>query len=34
MQSSVKVSMDAMQKQVRDEVASNRAFLEASGFRK
>jgi tripartite-type tricarboxylate transporter receptor subunit TctC len=34
MQSSVKVSLDAMQKQVRAEVASNRAFLEASGFRK
>jgi tripartite-type tricarboxylate transporter receptor subunit TctC len=34
MQSSVNVSLDEMQKQVRDEVASNKAFLEASGFRK
>jgi putative tricarboxylic transport membrane protein len=34
MQSTVNVSLAEMQKQVRDEVASNRAFLEASGFRK
>jgi putative tricarboxylic transport membrane protein len=34
MQSSVKVSLEGMQKQVREEVASDRAFLEASGLRK
>jgi tripartite-type tricarboxylate transporter receptor subunit TctC len=34
MQSSVNVSLDEMQKQVRAEVAADRAFLEASGFRK
>ena len=34
MQSAVNVSLDAMQKQVRDEVAADRAFLEANGFRK
>jgi tripartite-type tricarboxylate transporter receptor subunit TctC len=34
MQSSVNVSLEEMQKQVRDEVAADRAFLEASGFRK
>jgi tripartite-type tricarboxylate transporter receptor subunit TctC len=34
MQSSVNVSLDQMQKQVRDEVASDRAFLDANGFRK
>jgi putative tricarboxylic transport membrane protein len=34
MQSPVNITLDAMQKQVRAEVASNRAFLEASGFRK
>jgi putative tricarboxylic transport membrane protein len=34
MQSPVNITLDAMQKQVRDEVASDRAFLEANGFRK
>lgn len=34
MQSAVNISLDAMQKQVRDEVAADRAFLEANGFRK
>jgi hypothetical protein len=34
MQSSADISLDDMQKQVRNEVASDRAFLEASGFRK
>ncbi len=34
MQSSVSISLDDMQKQVRDEIASDRAFLEAAGIRK
>jgi putative tricarboxylic transport membrane protein len=34
MQSPVNITLDVMQKQVRDEVASDRAFLEANGFRK
>jgi putative tricarboxylic transport membrane protein len=34
MQSPVNVSLDKMQKQVREEIASDRAFLEANGFRK
>ncbi len=34
MQSSVTISLDDMQKQVREEVASDRAFLEATGLRK
>ena len=34
MQSPVNISLDEMQKQVRDEVASDRAFLEATGLRK
>lgn len=34
MQSSVNISLDDMQKQVRAEVASDRAFLEATGLRK
>jgi putative tricarboxylic transport membrane protein len=34
MQSPVNVSLDVMQRQVREEVASDRAFLEANGFRK
>jgi putative tricarboxylic transport membrane protein len=34
MQSSVQISLDDMQKQVRDEIASDRAFLEATGIRK
>jgi putative tricarboxylic transport membrane protein len=34
MQSSVTISLDNMQKQVREEVASDRAFLQATGLRK
>jgi tripartite-type tricarboxylate transporter receptor subunit TctC len=34
MQSSVTISLDGMQKKVRDEIAADRAFLEASGMRK
>jgi tripartite-type tricarboxylate transporter receptor subunit TctC len=34
MQSSVDISLEDMQKQVREEVAADRAFLEASGFKK
>ncbi len=34
MQSSVTISLDGMQKQVREEVVSDRAFLEATGLRK
>jgi putative tricarboxylic transport membrane protein len=34
MQSSVTISLDGMQKKVRDEIAADRAFLEASGLRK
>ena len=34
MQSSVTISLDDMQKQVREEVASDRAFLQATGLRK
>jgi putative tricarboxylic transport membrane protein len=34
MQSDVPISLDGMQKQVRDEIAADRAFLRATGIRK
>jgi len=34
MQSSVTISLDDMQKKVRDEVAADRAFLQSTGIRK
>ena len=34
MQSSVTISLDDMQKRVREEVAPDRAFLQATGLRK
>jgi hypothetical protein len=34
MQSSMEISLDGMQKLVANEIASDRAFLESSGFLK
>jgi tripartite-type tricarboxylate transporter receptor subunit TctC len=34
MQSSMNISLDAMQAKVRSEIASNREFLTAAGLRK